>query len=58
MGLTDVCNYKFTGVQLIVQVHCLPEFLLPDNIADILDGEHYQYMIDAVDNAGIKFQRN
>ncbi len=27
---------------------------MPDNIADILDGEHYQYMIDAVDTVTAK----
>ena len=50
----EVMARRIASINPEIQVHCLPEFLLPDNIADILDGEHYQYMIDAVDTVTAK----
>lgn len=50
----EVMARRIASINPEIQVHCLPEFLLPDNIADILDGGRYQYMIDAVDTVTAK----
>ena len=50
----EVMAQRIASINPEIQVHCLPEFLLPDNVADILDGQNYQYIIDAVDTVAAK----
>lgn len=51
---TEVMKQRLLQIRPDMTVYARNEFLLPDNISEVLDGMDYDYIIDAVDTVSAK----